>query len=258
VKQPRIPGGLSAVSSGMEHNGDGQAEVARRLQALGHLPMDEEMAQRVLARATRRRWSRWRSTKAKVAAGVVGGFAVGSVGLASAGALPAPVQSAAHSALGVVAVNVPSGHARYDGPECGGTYANHGAYVRAHHGGPAAATSGCGKPTAATGPGPSEAAAPPTTTADGAPGGHGPPPWAHAHGKGKGQPGQGHDDSPEGPDDAGDAAPPGTPAPSTTVAQPPEPTPAAPATPTTSTAPAATSTTSTSTSTAPTTTSTAP
>jgi hypothetical protein len=127
----------------------------------------------------------WRSTKVKVAIGVAGGFAVGSFGLASAGALPGPVQDAAHTALDAVAVSVPPGHSRYSGPECGGTYANHGAYVRTHHGDPGAARSPCGKPAVAVNPGPgAEPASPPEGTGQSS--GHGPPPLAHGgkHGKG--------------------------------------------------------------------------
>jgi hypothetical protein len=195
-------------------------EVLRRLHAFGQVPMDEAMAGRVLARAARppRRW--WRSTKAKVTAGVVGGFAVGSLGLASAGALPAPVQNAAHDALGVVAVNVPSGHSRYDGPDCGGSDANHGAYVRAHHGGAAAGQSVCGKPTGATQPTPAPAVPGAPTTADEPPShGQGPPPWAHGNGRGQGQ-GKRHGDAAEPSDQETHGASEAPGRPSTTIARP--------------------------------------
>src|SRR5439155_16774817 len=91
----------------------------------------------------------WRSTRTKVAAALASGFLLGSVGLASAGTLPDPVQEAAHSALGAVGVSVPPGHDRYNGPECGGRFANHGQYVKAHKGDTGAAKSRCGKPNRA-------------------------------------------------------------------------------------------------------------
>ena len=125
----------------MENLPPDEEQLVSRLQELGRQPVDAPTAERVLARAGRTRLAAWRSTKAKVAAGIAGGFLAGSVGLASAGTLPAPVQDVAHGALGAVGINVPPGHSRYNGPECGGTYANHGAYVRAHKGDPAAARS---------------------------------------------------------------------------------------------------------------------
>ena len=73
---------------------------------------------------------------------------VGSMGLATAGALPDTAQDAAHTVLDKVGVNVPAGHERYNDPGVcpGGPYKNHGAYVRAHKDDPNAGTSPCGKP----------------------------------------------------------------------------------------------------------------
>lgn len=148
-------------------------DILDRLHALGEHPVEPATAGAVLALAGRRPW--WRTTKAKVAAGVAGAFLAGSMGLASAGTLPAPVQDAAHTTLGAVGVHVPPGHDRYAGPECGGA-TNHGQYVRAHHGEAGAAASPCGKPNRAVTPG-----------AGGQQSGdqhQGPPPWAHGQGKG--------------------------------------------------------------------------
>jgi len=167
---------------------DPHQHLINRLSDLGRGPVDPELAGRVLHRATRVRGSWWRSTKLKVAAGISFGFLAGSVGLASANALPSPAQGAAHDVLSTVGINVPPGHDRYNGPECGGTYANHGAYVRAHKGDPTAAQSKCGKPNGATDQapgGPSTGASTGTSTTD-TNGHHGPPPWAHGHGKGSG------------------------------------------------------------------------
>jgi hypothetical protein len=79
----------------------------------------------------------------------------GSVGLAAADVLPAPVQDVAHHALDTVGVHVPPGHQRFNDPATcpGGPYANHGAYVRAHHDDPNAGSSPCGKPLGAVNPG---------------------------------------------------------------------------------------------------------
>src|SRR5687768_5599784 len=111
---------------------DRHETLVSRLGALGQEPLDAALADRVLQRVDGRTRGWLRTTKAKVAAGVAGGFLVGSMGLASAGTLPDPVQEVAHKALGTVGIDVPPGHDRYNGPECGGTYANHGQYVRAH------------------------------------------------------------------------------------------------------------------------------
>jgi len=174
---------------------DDHDPLIERLRALGRAPVDPATASNHLSamaavRATRRQW-----TRAKVGAAFFAGLVVGGTGLASAGALPAPVQDAAHSALSTVGVDVPKGHqpARYSGPECGSDptthqpFRNHGQYVRAHAGAPTADASRCGKPIQAGtgGPDTSETSEPgePSEASGG-----GPPPSAHGHGA----QGQGH------------------------------------------------------------------
>lgn len=127
------------------HDDSGEEHLAERLRSLGKQPVARAVAERVLSRA-RPRHAWLRSTKLKVAAAFAGGFLVGGVGLASAGTLPAPAQDVAHTALSAVGINVPPGTDRYNGPECGGTYKNHGQYVRAHKDDPNAGRSPCGKP----------------------------------------------------------------------------------------------------------------
>jgi hypothetical protein len=173
-------------------------------------------------------------TKFKIATAAVSGFLVGSVGLASAGTLPAPAQGVAHSVLKTVGVDVPPGHDRFNDPAAcpDGPYRNHGAYVRAHKDDPNAGTSPCGKPNRAVqGADDSDDA---TDEAGKAPG-HGPPPWSHGNGNG---PKEDKDESEKrgGP---GAAPSPTTTAPMapTTTAPPPTTTP-----PTTTTAPATTTT----------------
>ncbi|MEY2415406.1 MAG: hypothetical protein QOH53_740 [Ilumatobacteraceae bacterium] len=157
--------------------------LVSRLHSVGQQPLDHALQQRVLARAQRSRVTWLHSTKLKVAAAMAGGFMIGSVGLASAGALPAPAQDVARAALGAIGVDVPPGHNRYNGPECGDV-TSHGQYVDAHPDDPAAGKSPCGKPTRAVthphGSGTDPAGAP------GVVGRHGPPPWA-GQGKGKGK-----------------------------------------------------------------------
>ena len=94
--------------------------VVSRLHSVGQQPLGHALEQRVLARAHRSRSTWMHSTKLKVAAALAGGFMIGSVSLASAGALPDRAQDVARTALGVVGVHVPPGHDRYNGPECGG------------------------------------------------------------------------------------------------------------------------------------------
>ena len=125
-----------------------------------------------------------------MAAAAAGGFLIGSVGLASAGSLPAPAQDAARSALSTVGINVPPGHDRYNDPtKCpGGPYANHGAYVRAHPNDPNAGASPCGKPNKAVkqaGNGATPGAPEDNGNDNGNGGRHGPPPWAHGNLKGR-------------------------------------------------------------------------
>jgi hypothetical protein len=154
-------------------------EVTERLRAFGESELPAGTASRALARArfrpTPRRWrGRW------VVAAAVAGFTLGSVGLASAAVLPAPVQDAAHNALGAVGLHVPPGHQRYNDPATclGGPYKNHGQYVRAHPNDANAGASPCGKPLKAVDP---------SKASDDGPKNHssrnGPPPWAHAGGK---------------------------------------------------------------------------
>src|SRR3954465_2509876 len=104
--------------------------VVSRLQAIGANPLDPELRDRVLARAHRPRRGWIHATRFKVAAAMAGGFMIGSMGLASAGALPGPAQGVAHATLDAVGVHLPPGHDRYNGPECGGA-TTHGQYVQA-------------------------------------------------------------------------------------------------------------------------------
>src|SRR5947207_10002219 len=168
----------------MEDGFEGRDDLLQRLQALGEEPVDDATAERVLLRASRRRLVWWQSTKLEVAAAAAGGFLIGSVGLASAGALPAPAQDAAHTALGTVGINVPPGHDRYNDPaKCpGGPYRNHGAYVRAQPNDPNAGASPCGKPNKAVNQsGNGAAPGAPDDNGNGDGGRHGPPPWAHGN-----------------------------------------------------------------------------
>lgn len=175
------------------HDDTGEEHLVERLRSLSEHPVDGAVAERVLNQARpRRAWLR--STRLKVAAAFAGGFLVGGVGLASAGTLPTAAQDVAHDALSAVGINVPPGHDRYNGPECGGTYKNHGQYVRAQKGDPNAGQSPCGKPMKSV-----DKTTSPDGTDDSDTSGdaerRGPPPWA---GKGKDKP-----DKAEGePDDA--------------------------------------------------------
>jgi hypothetical protein len=89
-------------------------------------------------------------TKFRVAAAFFAGLLIGGSGLAAAGALPASVQSIAHTTFAKVGVNVPAGHDRVTegcGTDTNGQpFKNHGQYVKAHKGDSAAAQSDCGKP----------------------------------------------------------------------------------------------------------------
>jgi hypothetical protein len=174
---PYPPGGDLRLQD-MDDDVDDFEPLVRRLHSVGQQPVDHALQQRVLTRAHRSRATWLHSTKLKVAAAMAGGFMIGSVGLASAGALPGPAQDVARAALGAIGVDVPPGHDRYNGPECGNV-TSHGQYVDAHPDDPAAGKSPCGKPTKAVthpGRGANPAGAP------GVVGRHGPPPWA---GKGK-------------------------------------------------------------------------
>jgi hypothetical protein len=180
LRRAPYPGDGDLRLPDMHDDDDDFEPVVNRLRSIRKQQVDDALAQRVLARARRSRLAWLHSTKLKVAAALAGGFMIGSVSLASAGALPGPAQDVAHAALGVLGVDVPPGHDRYNGPECGGA-TTHGEYVDAHPDDPAAAKSPCGKPNRAV-------AHPHGNGTDpaGAPGGAkspGPPPWA-GHGKG--------------------------------------------------------------------------
>jgi len=91
--------------------------------------------------------------KLRVAGALMGGFFLGSTGLAFAGALPDTAQDAAQEALARVGISVQGGTERYDGVECAtnrpnGGWRNHGHYVRSQPEDQreAAGESDCGKP----------------------------------------------------------------------------------------------------------------
>jgi hypothetical protein len=155
--------------------------VVSRLHSAGQQPVGHALEQRVLARANRSRRAWLHSTKLKVAAALAGGFMIGSVGLASAGALPGPAQDVARAALGALGVDVPPGHDRYNGPECGNV-TTHGEYVDAHPDDPAAGKSPCGKPNKAVNHAHPKGSGSGSTPGDARR--HGRPPWA-GQGKGK-------------------------------------------------------------------------
>jgi hypothetical protein len=150
--------------------------LVSRLGDLGRTPVDPHVASshlRALAGVpVRPAWfGRLRVTGAFAA-----GLLVGTTGLATAGALPAPVQQIAHTTLGAVGVDVP-GTDRVGGPECGDAK-NHGQFVRAADKGhrAEAAHSDCGKPKSAVdGKGAGDTA---PTTGGAAADCQGPPPWA--------------------------------------------------------------------------------
>jgi hypothetical protein len=134
---------------------DGYDHVIERLRAFGSAPLADDIGKGAFGRA-RGRQARASAGRAKwVVAATVAGFVAGSVGLAAADVLPAPVQDVAHHALDTVGVHVPPGHQRFNDPATcpGGPYANHGAYVRTHHDDPNAGQSPCGKPIHAVEPG---------------------------------------------------------------------------------------------------------
>ena len=144
--------------------------IMRRLGELGRTPVDPAVASThltTLARVPARRVG----THLRVGGAFAVGLLVGTTGLATAGALPAPVQQIAHTTLGAVGVDVP-GTDRTGGPGCGDAK-NHGQYVSQTAKGDraVAAHSDCGKPVSA-------GKAPKAT--DGAPTApcQGPPPWA--------------------------------------------------------------------------------
>jgi hypothetical protein len=132
--------------------------VIDRLGRLARQPLDPATTARHLeqmARAPRTR--RASGVRWKVGVAFFAGLLLGGTGLATAGALPGPVQNVAHTTLSDVGVNVPDGHGpkRYNGPECGTDpqtgqpFKNHGQYVKAHKNDPNAGQSRCGKPVQA-------------------------------------------------------------------------------------------------------------
>jgi hypothetical protein len=125
-----------------------------RLHEFGRQPVDPATSSEHLTAMAAVGTGRGRlSTKLKVGLAFGAGLLIGGSGLASAGALPAPAQKVAHSTLSKVGVNVPGGTARFNDPAVCGLdpatqkpFRNHGQYVKAHKGDPAAAESRCGKP----------------------------------------------------------------------------------------------------------------
>ncbi len=128
--------------------------IADRLRDLGRQPVEPAVASRHLsAMAAAPSGSSRSRTRLKIGAAFLVGLLVGGTGLASAGALPGPAQDAAHTTLSKVGVKVPQGTERFNDPAVCGTdpatqqpFRNHGQYVKAHKGDPAASQSRCGKP----------------------------------------------------------------------------------------------------------------
>lgn len=121
---------------GSEGGGDLRPDLAERLRSMGDQPIDPAMqSAHLTAMASVRIRNRGLAEKLKVAAALVAGFALGSTGLAFAGALPTPAQDAASDALARVGVSVPAGTERYFGAECvaaeDGSHArNRGQYLK--------------------------------------------------------------------------------------------------------------------------------
>ena len=134
-------------------------EVVDRLRRFGDQPVDPALSRQVLTSirtsiSSDQHSVQRRRTRRRIAAAAVAGFFAGSLGLASAGALPASLQDTAHSALDRIGVHVPPGHDRFNDPAVcpDGPYKNHGEYVRTHPDDPTAGQSPCGKPTKAVDP----------------------------------------------------------------------------------------------------------
>jgi hypothetical protein len=138
------------------------SELEERLRAYGDHPVESALqSQHLTAMATTAAPVRRSSVahKLRVAGALMGGFFLGSTGLAFAGALPDQAQDIAQEALARVGVEVEGGTVRFQGdditpcpaPEGGGEWRNHGHYVRSQ---PeelreAAGESDCGKPLVA-------------------------------------------------------------------------------------------------------------
>lgn len=136
-----------ALTRSMNENDD----LIHRLAGLGQQPVDPDVAARHLSTMTPRPGRQVIAHKLRVAGAFALGLFVGATGLASAGALPDPMQEVAHHTLGAVGVDVPRAD-RYNGSECaGGPFKNHGEYVRSQpkESRPEAAASRCGKPVQA-------------------------------------------------------------------------------------------------------------
>lgn len=134
-------------------------EVVDRLRRFGDQPVDPALSRQVLTSirtsiSSDQHSVQRRRTRRRIAAAAVAGFFAGSLGLASAGALPASLQDTAHSALDRIGVHVPPGHDRFNDPAVcpDAPYKNHGEYVRTHPDDPNAGQSPCGKPTKAVDP----------------------------------------------------------------------------------------------------------
>ena len=194
--------------------------VIESLRALGKEPVDRITAHRHLSQMVNVQARTPFATKLKVGAAFGIGILLGSAGLATAGALPGPAQGVAHTVLSGVGVHVPGGPQRYNGPECGGTYKNHGQYVRAHTRDPDAGQSRCGKPIqAGTGSASKDATHSPVNSS-------GPPPGkGHGHAKSHGHAGEGNHGRPGNPGHSGLTTPaspaPVTPSPTPTTGLPP-------------------------------------
>src|SRR5207248_8560195 len=96
-------------------------DLVARLRALGRRPVEADVADRHLAAMGEEAAygvPPVRRHRLRIVAAFAAGLLAGTIGLASAGALPNGAQEVAHHALGAVGVNVPHGD-RYQGPECG-------------------------------------------------------------------------------------------------------------------------------------------
>jgi hypothetical protein len=125
-----------------------KTDLAERLRELGRQPLDPAVRARALQKLHTAAPRQRQSSRLAIGAAAIVGVVIGSLGLATAGALPAGVQDTAHDMLSHLGVDVPPGHERFNDPALcpGGPYENHGAYVRAHKDDPNASKSPCGKP----------------------------------------------------------------------------------------------------------------
>lgn len=136
-------------------------ELEERLRTYGGNAVDPAVQSQHLTAIAHAAPVRRRSSlahKVRVAGALIGGFFLGSTGLAFAGALPDTAQDAAQEALSRVGITVQGGTERYQGAECGtpdggGEWRNHGHYVRSQPEAEreAAGESDCGKPLVSVG-----------------------------------------------------------------------------------------------------------